>query len=358
MLSLNRTPTPVRPSIPRLARRTSAVAVVLAFLACGCRGQQPALAAQPEPARDGQIDERYEAGVVCVGEVVAHTFSFTNNWNEELMIAADGGVTVGCGCTSLTPSARVVAPRGRVEIALAVNTERASGAFAYTSGVAWTGASGRRVEQKLVVAGEAVPLLAVSPDALAFGPGESRSVSKSILVSGNQFVTLTNWRAVAESPAFSVAGIEVVDPRTARVSVTCSPAADLELVAGAVMISAEIVGCQRKIGVREASVSLPVRGGSRPAFAVRPAQLSVALDPLTRTAKGSLLLTGPGLVKESVEAVRCGSLRVTWKYSPAAGGNGVLAIEIEGVAATDVPATIEISVRGKPPVKIPLLVAG
>ena len=320
-------------------------------LGCGQPAQSSAVIAEP-PQADAATT--FDAGVLCPGERLAHTFPFVNRTTEELVIAADSDITVGCGCTSLTPAARAVAPGAAVDLALVVNTERLSGPFSYASSVTWTGAGGRRVPVKVVVAGEALPLCAPTPDTLTFAPGEG-SEAKSVLVAGNRFVTLGNWRAVSSSPAFRVAGVETVDPRTARVRVTCDAAG--ELAAGELTVTADVTGSERAISLREATVTVPLRGGSPPDFAVMPTRLAARLDPVSKRAVGSLLLRGSSVTGASVLDVKCGTHPVEWKFTPASGG-GVLSVGIGDVAGAVRPTAIVISVRGKGDITVALLVTG
>ena len=81
----------------------------------------------------------------------------------------------------------------------------------------WMGAKEPLV-YNVMVTGQAVPLLTLSPDEVSFGPGEwGEGKSKLVLVTGNEYITLQHWRAVASGHAMTVSKIETINDRTARI---------------------------------------------------------------------------------------------------------------------------------------------
>ena len=308
------------------------VAVLLfACLVTGC-ARSPQTAVLTDSQKVTQSEDRFDAGTICAGEPISHKFTFVNITGEELRIVSDTDIVVGCGCTSLSPSARVVAPGDQIELALIVNTERLGGKFAYRSAVTWTGAKGPLVHN-VMVTGQAVPLLTLSPDELSFGPGEwGEGKSKSVLVTGNEYVTLQHWRAVAGGHAMTVSKVETIDDRTARIHVTCANPGDLEVVTATVNVTAAIKSCQRQIATNEAAITFPTKGQQPVEFSIRPAQLTVLVDPQTRRGKGALFLKGQGLKDKTVE-VRCGDHKTTCKLTATSPETGVLSVEIDGIAS-------------------------
>ena len=215
------------------------VSLLFACLVAGC-ARSPQTAVLTNPQKDAPSEDRFDAGTICAGEPISHRFTFVNTTSEELRIVSNTDIVVGCGCTSLSPSARVVAPGDQIELALIVNTERLGGKFAYRSAVTWTGANGPLLHS-VMVTGQAVPLLTLSPDELSFGPGEwGEGKAKSVLVTGNEYVTLQHWRAAAGGHAMTVSKVETIDDRTARVHVTCADPGDLEVVTATVNVTAAI----------------------------------------------------------------------------------------------------------------------
>jgi hypothetical protein len=213
--------------------------------------------------------------------------------------------------------------------------------------------------QKVIVRGEAAPILTFSPDRVSFGPTEvGPDKTKVVVVTANQFVTFKNWRAVVNTPAFSIPKIEVVNSRTARVHVACQPAGSDGLVTGTVSVLAEVDTCDRELDTRQVTLEIPVRGGHPPEFSISPSQLIATIDPETRRAKGTLLLRGEGAADPAIESVRCGTKPVTWKLASSAGGSSVLTVEIEGLEAGTQPALLTLSIRGKAEIKIKVYVSG
>lgn len=136
---MGHTPKPQHAS-PLTIQPTGLVAVLLfACLVAGC-ARSPQTAVISDSQKVAPSEDRFDAGTICAGEPISHKFTFVNTTCEELRIVSDSDIVVGCGCTSLSPSARVVAAGDQIELALTVNTERLGGKFAYRSAVTWTGA--------------------------------------------------------------------------------------------------------------------------------------------------------------------------------------------------------------------------
>jgi hypothetical protein len=93
-------------------------------------------AAQPLVQAAGQpMNADYPVGSICPGETIGHEFQYQNRTSSRLHILSDADIQVGCGCSSLTPSAREIEPGETVRLSLTARTESFRKPFSVTSSV-------------------------------------------------------------------------------------------------------------------------------------------------------------------------------------------------------------------------------
>lgn len=69
-------------------------------------------------------EETYDFGKITEGDVVSHTYKFTNTGNNPLLIT---NIKVGCGCTTPSWTKEAVAPGGQGSVELKFNSAHKSG---------------------------------------------------------------------------------------------------------------------------------------------------------------------------------------------------------------------------------------
>jgi hypothetical protein len=135
---------------------------------------------------------------------------------------------------------------------------------------------------------------------------------------------------------------------------------DLEVISGALQISANI----REIGGQSqwqpVSASMPIQARQLVELIIMPSILAVVIDPSTSDGRASLILRGTLVAKHAdlVKGVSCGDCKVEWKLNGSPGSQtAVLTVSIRKLAdARPMHSEILLEIQEKGELRIPIFV--
>jgi hypothetical protein len=313
----------------------------------------------------------FDAQRVSLGEIVKHTFRIKNSSAEVWTIRKDADVLPNCGCASLVPQTRTLAPGAETDVQVTIRTGgplRKQGPFAHGGKIVWTTASGRRHATSLTIRGQAVGALASNPQVLVFQPDEvQRGAVKELVFTGNAAIDWNTWILESTSPNFQI--VEKTLPKAgapASCKVKCLPPEGLETFYGAIRVQVQRSGSPGMPIV----LAVPVRARQAVDLAISPPVVPVVFARPPDRATVKLLFRGDQLAKGplEIEGIDFPGCKATWKITR--NGEAPTAVlevtlvrqsekapEAEKKPAASEPA-LTIRLAGRKPITVPAVVVG
>jgi hypothetical protein len=222
----------------------------------------------------------FDFGEVKVGELVKHSFAFTNAGNEVLEISR---VRVGCGCTTAGEWDHRVAPGATGTIPVQFNSAGFSGAV--SKGVTVVCNDPTQTNVVLQIKGKVWTPISLEPKTLVFNyDAETPTNETKILILRNNLKeAITLGPAVCANSAFQLELKTVEEGREFALAVTLNPSGATGTISGPItfptsvtempILQAQAYAFERQpLLVTPTQISLPegpLRGPNRPSIMIR-----------------------------------------------------------------------------------------
>jgi hypothetical protein len=339
-------------------RRLPILPVLLSFaqvLSVGCGSRKP----QVVPPAETWQNLEYDVGEFPAGIEVSHTFALANDLATALHVRKDSDIVPNCGCASLTPATRELAPAATTNVAVKVATrDKGSGPFRYGGRIVWTDAREQTHVASFYLTGVARPPFAFQPYELVFERDEvATGRTKELTVTLDAAVDESSVTLEAPTDALALEKIRSEGGRRVY-SVKC-----LQQPRGEDEETHEIVLAAKltpQYGCIPVSAILVVHVQEAVPLDVQPKTLDLRPGPEGR-AIGKLVLSGEAMkAGGTVHSIECADFKVEWKARRAgpAASSTVLEITLFAPSDKDGPekSTLQVKVEGLPALHVPIRV--
>lgn len=297
----------------------------------------------------------HEIGEITAGVEIIHEFTLTNDLPTVLEIKKDEDIAAKCGCSSITPAERRLAPGAATKVIFRVDTRNRAVPFRFAARIVWTDTANQPHPAEFFLVGVARPPLVLQPDELVFErqevTDECRKELKVIVASG------VDEGSVTVEPLAGDLAVEMIrSEKGYRVySVKClqQPRSESEEF-HEIFLSAKLTP---ELGSIPVSAKLLVHVPEVVALEVQPKTLDLRLGPEGRTV-GKLMLSGEAMKDGAdVESLSCAEYKLEWKVTRARRGSPAT-VEITFLAAADKrgpeKTTLYVKVKGLPALHVPV----
>lgn len=332
---------PTRYESMKSMRRIVIVLVSVALLSTvGWLRSQDTTVMHPQQRSLSGLDLAHDVGSVVEGTKVEHTFVTRNVLQVPITIADETDMEKTCGCTTLEPSARRLAPGESATVRMRVDTTGKSGRFRVGGVIRWRLENGESWPVNLRIEGIAKTILASQPGIVRFSATDVANKStKELLVFNSREVDWSTLNVQIDSPYATLVESSVHSDHLRLLLRACPPAdvsdfsATLRVTANLTEAHGDITHCALAVPV-QASQRIGVHVSPRVVFANWSRKFNKGT---TRFLVRELTSASP----ELIASISCDGFRVTWAAKnispPRATPHHTLQVEL-GLSSPDDPA--------------------
>jgi hypothetical protein len=254
----------------------------------------------------------HDGGEVLAGDEVAHAFTLKNELSSIIQIVKDGDIVANCGCASVFPAARELAPGDATPVTVKIATTGKSGPFKHGGHIAWTDAEGKVHVAVFSVRGVARPPLRVEPHELVFERADlAKGLWKELQLTLDPAVDRESLSLVGPEQGFVIEKKDVAGAQGAVYSIKCLllPSGEEEEWYECVF-TAKLAKEHGGSVVSAKAFLLVQRVGN---IDVQPSRLVVRFGPDGRGVAKCVVSGDAWQGPEAIETITCPGYRLEWK---------------------------------------------
>lgn len=303
----------------------------------------------------------YDAGEVVAGTVVCHAFLVRNDWDEPIEIRKPGDIVIHCGCSSIEPADRRLAPGESTRIRVKLRTIGRVGTLANGGEVIWTATGGKQRKLIFTLRAEILRVLQVSDEILVFDDeAESGVITKELTFSSSKVPIIWESLCVTATSPFQITKVDKNSDRMHCV-VTHPIESEREEVTGRIQAQARLQETKPDGGeIVTATVGVIWRP-RQDDLRITPKMVPLAIGAEGR-GKARLYLRGKKVEQNPklIRSVVCEGHTVEWKLHPTAGGKAaILELNLIPTSGVKTPekSLLSLDFRESGPVQVPFFVS-